>query len=97
MIVGRIGCKLTVLAILCVLSTFFFPPVQGPYSAAHGPVTALRAARSAAQLRMGTGRAAQNGLREGALSWSLLPFLETESDPKFQSASLSEFTDILRC
>lgn len=34
---------LALLAVLCILSIFFFPAHQGPYSVIHGPVTALRA------------------------------------------------------
>lgn len=48
---GHIGCELAVLAALCVLSIFLFPSAQGPYSAVHGPVTALQAVRGAARLR----------------------------------------------
>lgn len=54
MISGRIGCELAVAAVFCVLSIFFFPAVQGPYSATHGPVTALRAMHAAASLRLAT-------------------------------------------
>ena len=38
-------CELAVVAILCVLTIFLFPVVQGPYSAVHGPVTALQSLR----------------------------------------------------
>ena len=44
---GRIGCELAVLALLCVLTVYFFPAMQGPYSVVHGPATALLAARAA--------------------------------------------------
>lgn len=33
--------ELALVAILCVIALFFFPALQGPYSAVHGPVTAL--------------------------------------------------------
>jgi hypothetical protein len=33
--------ELTLVAILCIIALFLFPAVQGPYSAVHGPVTAL--------------------------------------------------------
>lgn len=49
---NRIETALAVIAVMCVLSIFFFPAVRGPYSVVHGPVTALLAARAAAGLRM---------------------------------------------
>jgi hypothetical protein len=52
---GRIERNLlvpTVVALLCVLTIFFFPAMQGPYSVVHGPVTALLSARAADGLRM---------------------------------------------
>lgn len=50
MISRHLACELSVLAGLCVLAIFLFPAV-GPYSATHGPVTALQAARAVARLR----------------------------------------------
>ena len=52
MILSRIGWELAVLAVLCVAAIFFFPVMQGPYSAVNGPVTALQSARAAARLRV---------------------------------------------
>jgi len=49
---GRIACALAVFAALCVLTIFFFPSIDGPYSAIHGPVTALLSIRAAARLRL---------------------------------------------
>ena len=49
---GRIACALAVFAVLCVLAIFFFPSIDGPYSAVHGPVTALLSIRAAARLRV---------------------------------------------
>lgn len=48
---GRIAYLLAVLAVFCVLAVFFFHAIEGPYSAVHGPVTALLSARAAAGLR----------------------------------------------
>jgi len=48
MISSRTGCELTVVLVLTILTIFFFPSVQGPYSVVHGPATAFRAARPAA-------------------------------------------------
>ena len=49
---GRIACALAVFAAVCVLATFFFPGMEGPYSAVHGPVTALLSISAAARLRV---------------------------------------------
>lgn len=49
---GRIACALAVFAALCVLAIFFFPSIDGPYSAVHGPVTALLSIRAAARSRV---------------------------------------------
>jgi len=59
---GPIGCELAVLAVLCVLTIFLFPSVQGPYSVVNGPVTALQAARAAVRLRKGIIQAALRSL-----------------------------------
>ena len=37
----QLSYEVTLIAILCTVALFFFPAVQGPYSAVHGPVTAL--------------------------------------------------------
>ena len=58
MILSRIGWELTVLGLLCIAAIFFFPAVQGPYSAVNGPVTALQSAQSAARLRVAVVQAA---------------------------------------
>jgi uncharacterized membrane protein YjgN (DUF898 family) len=55
MILTRIGWGLAVLAIvavLCVAVIFFFPAIQGPYSAVNGPVTALQSAQAASRVRV---------------------------------------------
>lgn len=38
--------ELAIVVIFCILGIFLFPAVQGPYSAVHGPVTALQSVRS---------------------------------------------------
>ena len=48
---GRIAGALAVFAVLAVLALFFFPGMDGPYSAVHGPVTALLSLRAAVRLR----------------------------------------------
>ena len=44
---ARFAWILALLATLCVLAVFFFPGIEGPYSAVHGPVTALLSVRAA--------------------------------------------------
>jgi len=58
MISNRIGWELAVLAVLCVVAIFFFPAMQGPYSAVNGPVTALQSAQAAVRVRVGIVQAA---------------------------------------
>ena len=48
---GRTITEVALLGMFCVLALFLFPAVQGPYSAVHGPVTALQSVRAAAKLR----------------------------------------------
>ena len=48
---SRIEPTLAVFAVFCVLALFFFPSMEGPYSAVHGPVTALLSLRAALRLR----------------------------------------------
>ena len=97
MIAGRIGCELAVVAVLCVLTIFLFPAMQGPYSVVNGPGTALQAIRAAARMRKLIMQAAFRSLWNGlisplaALSWMSPP------EAGFHSAILSECNTILRC
>lgn len=93
----RIGCGFAILAVVCVLSVFFFPAMQGPYPVVHGPVTALLAVRAAARLRL----AIQAGLNALQLwlacslvlmTWAMTPLEE------FRLPSLSAGNVlVLRC
>jgi hypothetical protein len=58
----RIAYALVLVAILSVLAVFFFPTIEGPYSAVNGPVTALLSARAAAGLRTSIVHAGLMGL-----------------------------------
>lgn len=61
MISRQIGCELAVLAVLvvlCVAVVFFFPTMDGPYSAVNGPVSALQSAQAAVRLRVAIVQAA---------------------------------------
>jgi hypothetical protein len=50
MISSRIGRGFAALTILCTLLLFLCPAVHGSYSAVHGPVTAMQAARAALKI-----------------------------------------------
>ncbi len=45
----QLSYEIVILAILCTAGIFFFPAVRGPYSAVHGPVTALRSIKTRLQ------------------------------------------------
>jgi len=101
--VGRIACGLAVLAVLCVLGIFFFPLMNGPgpYSAVHGPVTALLSIRAAVRLRMiiiQTGMDAIRGcfgcmsVALATLSWTALARAAAKLD-----SLPAGFNTILRC
>jgi hypothetical protein len=101
MISGRTEWALAVLAAFCVLVVFFFPALQGPYPAVHGPVTALLSLRAAARLRLD---AMRNSLRLIAAPVSRIPasmpallrseFVVLHSEMESSSAA---FGSILRC
>lgn len=96
MISGRTGSELAVLATLCVLTIFLFPVMQGPYSAVHGPVTALQAARAAARLRVAIVQAALESLRNVALPSRIL-FFGSAVAAQFKPVGLAQCDSILRC
>jgi hypothetical protein len=97
MIAGRIGWELPTLAVLCILTIFFFPGVQGPYSVVHGPATALLAARAAVRARIGIVRGAWKLLAD-RLTLPLVVFGRISlSEAVFHAAALSECSAILRC
>jgi hypothetical protein len=97
MISGRIEYEMAFLALLCTLSIFLFPAVQGPYSAVHGPVTTLQSIRVAARLRLSILAAALSTLSP-SLKFALVLLRASDlSDPQFSSASLIPLTTILRC
>ena len=97
MISGHIGCELAVLTVLCFLMIFFFPVMQGPYSAVHGPATALQAARAAARLRIIIVQGALNSLGNILISPLVVLSWMSLSETEIHSASLQAYTTILRC
>ena len=58
----RIAFALVLIAIAGVLAVFFFPTLEGPYSAVNGPVTALLSVRAAAGVRTAIVHAGISGL-----------------------------------
>ncbi len=45
MISRHLGYEVAILAVICTVAIFAFPATSGPYSAVHGPVTALLSLR----------------------------------------------------
>lgn len=97
MISSRIGYKVAVVAVFSILSIFLFPTVQGPYSAIHGPVTALRAVRAAASLHLAILAAA---VKVSPVFWVSSPEMLSSFElfgSEFRAVPLSESSTILRC
>ena len=98
MTLGKIACALAVLAVLCVLTVFFFHAIEGPYSVVHGPVTALLSLRAATGLRIAIMHAGLSALAMWIsfapilASWAAVWIADTQAD------SLPGRTNqILRC
>jgi len=94
---GRSASELAVLAVFCILTIFLFPVMQGPYSAVHGPVTALQAARAAARLRMAIVQSALKSSRNLLLPMLAFYCLGGRSAVDFRPIGFAECDGILRC
>lgn len=98
---GRVACGLALLAVFCVLGIFFFPVMDGPYSAVHGPVTALLSIRAAARLRMTIVRAGLTAIRGwfGKVGTVLTAFssISFETGISDLDSPPTEFSTVLRC
>ncbi len=95
---GRVLCALVV---FCVLSIFFFPGINGPYSAVHGPVTALLSFRAAARLRMAI-RAGVDAIRIYLNAALVLPLLialkaAVATDEVALNTPSADSVPVLRC
>jgi hypothetical protein len=98
MALGRIAYALAVVAVLCVLTVFFFHAIEGPYSVVHGPATALLSARAAAGLRTNIMHAALLVIRLWLISAPALMAWEGLFAAEFQPPhSFLECSSILRC
>lgn len=94
---GRTGPELAVLAVVCVLTIFLFPAMQGPYSAVHGPVSALQAARAAARLRVVIVHSARKSLSYLPLPALLALFSVDAAVAECRPLGLAECDSVLRC
>lgn len=63
MTLGRFAAVFALVSVLCVLTVFLFPALQGPYSAVHGPVTAFQSARAAVGVRTAMVQAGLKAMR----------------------------------
>jgi predicted exporter len=96
MISGRIGDAVATLAVVCVLTIFLFPAMQGPYSVVHGPASALLAARAAAKVRTAIVQAALRSI--GALTLPLVALCGMfVAETVHYTLTLPERSAILRC
>jgi hypothetical protein len=89
--------RLAILAIACILGLFLFPVAHGPYSAVHGPVTALSALRAGICLRWAIGAAALGRLGYGLVSLLFLFLFVDSSDLNTPSCSPPGYATTLRC
>ncbi len=96
MLSGRIASDLAIIVVVCVISIFLFPVAQGPYSAIHGPVTALQAVRAAIRVRLSIVAAAFR--RAPLLTWFFMfcPGIRLAGSD-FDFSVWDECLSILRC
>ncbi len=93
---GRIAGELALVAVLCVISIFLFPVAQGPYTAIHGPVTALQSVRTAVRVRWAMVAAAfarLESLARARMSFQMAIFGCNQTFPP----PWAQFSTILRC
>jgi hypothetical protein len=95
MIPRQIGGELAVFVALCIVAIFFFPAMQGPYSAVNGPATAFQAARATARLRIRMVQAAVNSFANFPLLLRVNSLAAGYTE--LHSASFADCSTILRC
>jgi hypothetical protein len=92
----QLSYEFALVAILCTVALFLFPAVQGPYSAVHGPVTALLSLKAKVFLCLALLLAAMHLLARCVAVCHLA--LRISLDGLFLPRSFdSEHTDVLRC
>ncbi|MGO9405171.1 MAG: hypothetical protein ACLPVW_17040 [Terriglobales bacterium] len=97
MISGRIGFELALVAVLCVLTIFLFPAMQGPYPVVNGPATALQAARAALRVQIAIVQAAFNSQGNSPISPLAVVFSMSLPTTELGGAGSPEHSAILRC
>lgn len=89
---------LGVVAVVAILAVFTFHAPVGPYSAVHGPATALRAARSAVRLRLGVVSAALVTVTLDKPLFLAFPSVSAEQNPPFEDClCLPHLSCVLLC
>lgn len=97
MILSRqLSYEVALIAILCTVALFFFPAVQGPYSAVHGPVSALLSLKAKLSLCLTLFLAAMY-LLVRRVTVCVLALLPPGAGPFLPGSSHSEHTSVLRC
>ncbi len=92
----QLSYEFVLVAILCTVALFLFPAVQGPYSAVHGPVTALLSLKAKVFLCLALLLAAMHLLARCVAVCHLA--LRIPLDGLFFPASFdSEHAAVLRC
>jgi hypothetical protein len=92
----QLSYEFALVAILCTVALFLFPAVQGPYSAVHGPVTALLSFKAKVFLCLALLLAAMHLLARCVAVCHLA--LRISLGGLFPPRSFdSEHTDVLRC
>ena len=92
----QLSYEFALVAILCTVALFLFPAVQGPYSAVHGPVTALLSLKAKVFLCLALLLAAMHLLTRCVAVWHLA--LRGPLDGLFFPASSdSQLAAVLRC
>jgi hypothetical protein len=97
MILRYIGWELALITVFCVTAIFFFPAVQGPYSAVNGPATAFQAAKAAARLKTAVVQAALSSCGSFRIPSLLRTSCASVWYPKSHSASFADCITIRRC
>jgi len=93
----RIGCELAILGVVCVITLFLFPAASGPYTAIHGPVTALRSVYAASKIRLAMILAGLRDLWNNQRSPLTARFWISILGARFAPDVVADYSTILRC
>jgi len=89
--------RLTLVAVLCVVTIFFFPPIQGPFSTTHGPVTALQSVRAARKISASLVHAARHTTPRRVVVTVSEESCRPTTIVRFQPATVPGMAAPLRC